>query len=57
MCFQFLWELIPYCWLSYRESMFANIQPSFMEFVFEVEDLWILEISEKYSRLPEYIGC
>jgi len=37
--------------------MFANIQCSFMEFVFEMDDLWILGISEKYRRLTEYIGC
>ena len=51
-------ELIPNCWRSDRESTIANTEINFRNTsCLEMDDLCVLVISDKCSRLTKYIGC
>ena len=51
-------ELIPYCWRSATKSTLANIDLSFRNtcICLEMDDLRVLGISVKCSRLTELVG-
>ena len=51
-------ELIHGCWRKYRASTFVNIDLNLTNIiVLKTDDLKVLEVLEKCSKLTKYVGC
>ena len=49
-------ELFPSCWRNHRESTFAHVQLSVRnKRLFETDDIRVIDISEKSSRLTKCV--